>query len=103
MKPRIAARVSQLPGYPLAHIPRRTRELLAARVDLIDLGAGDADFMPPQVATDSLTSALATPANHRYAFQIGSMAFREAAVRYHKRRFGTEFDPLTELLPLLGS
>jgi LL-diaminopimelate aminotransferase len=92
-----------LPGYPLAHIPRRKRELLAAGIDLIDLGAGDADFMPPQVATDSLKKALGTASNHRYAFQIGSMAFREAAVRYHKRRFGTEFDPLTELLPLLGS
>ena len=40
MKPRIASRVAQLPGYPLAHIPRRKRELLAAGVDLIDLGAG---------------------------------------------------------------
>ena len=103
MKPRIASRVSQLPGYPLAHIPRRKRELLAAGVDVIDLGAGDADFMPPPVALESLTQALPNLAMHKYAFQIGLPAFREAIAQYHQRRFGTAFDPMTEVHPLLGS
>src|SRR3954466_2748483 len=103
LKPPIAQRVSQLPGYPLAHIPRRKRELIAAGVDVIDLGAGDADFMPPQVAIDSLTRALPHLAMHKYAFQLGLPAFRDAIVRYHQRRFGTAFDPMTEVHPLLGS
>lgn len=103
MKPRIASRVTNLPGYPLTHIARRKRELLAAGVDLIDLGAGDADFMPPAVATESLTRALQNPLMHRYGFQQGLPAFRDAVVRYHQRRFGTSFDPLTEVLPLIGS
>jgi LL-diaminopimelate aminotransferase len=103
VKPRIAARVGQLPAYPMAHIPRLKRELIAKGVDVIDLGAGDADFMPPQVAIDSLKTALANPAMHRYGFQIGLQAFRDAIVRYHKRRFGTEFDAAAEVAPLIGS
>ena len=103
MKPRIAQRVGELPGYPLAHIPRRKRELIAAGVDVIDLGAGDADLMPPAVAIESLKNALANPAMHRYGFQMGLPAFRESVVRYHQRRFGTSFDPMTEVLPLIGS
>ncbi len=103
MKPPIASRVGQLPGYPLAHIPRRKRELIAAGVDVIDLGAGDADFMPPALATESLVRALPNLAMHKYPFQIGLPAFRDAIVRYHQRRFGTAFDPMTEVLPLLGS
>ena len=103
MKPIIASRVRQLPGYPLAHIPKRKRELIAAGVDVIDLGAGDADFMPPQVALDSLTRALPNLAMHKYAFQIGLPAFRESIARYHARRFGTAFDPMTEVHPLMGS
>ncbi len=103
MKPRIAKRVSQLPGYPLAHIPRRKRELIAAGMDVIDLGAGDADFMPPQVATDSLVKALPNLAMHKYAFQIGLVSFRESIARYHLRRFGTALDPMTEVHPLMGS
>jgi len=103
VKPRIAQRVTDLPGYPLTGIARRKRELLAAGVDLIDLGAGDADFMPPAVATESLARALQNPALHRYGFQQGLPAFRDAVVRYHQRRFGTAFDALTEVLPLIGS
>ncbi len=103
MKPRIAERVRQLPRYPLAEIPRRKRDLIAAGVDLIDLGAGDADGPPPGAAVASLTAALGDPAMSRYGFQLGLPAFRESVVRYHQRRFGTAFDPLAEVLPLIGS
>lgn len=103
MKPRLAPRVGQLPGYPLAGIPRRKRELLAAGVDVIDLGAGDADFPPPDPAVKGLVGALHDPAMSKYGFQLGLPAFREAVSRYHQRRFGTPFDPMTETLPLIGS
>jgi LL-diaminopimelate aminotransferase len=103
VKPRIADRVGRLPGYPLAHIPRRKRELLAAGVDLIDLGAGDADFAPPVAATEGLKAALGVPGLHKYGFQLGLPAFREACARYIARRFGASFDAMTELLPLMGS
>lgn len=103
MKPRLAPRVGLLPGYPLANLPKRKRELLEAGVDVIDLGAGDADLPPPDVAKQGLRAALDDPAMHKYGFQLGLAAFREAVVRYHKRRFGTEFEPMAEVLPLLGS
>jgi LL-diaminopimelate aminotransferase len=103
VRPKIADRVGRLPGYPLAHIPRRKRELLAAGMDLIDLGAGDADVPPPAVATDALKAALAEPGLHKYGFQLGLPAFRQACARYIERRFGTRFDPMDELLPLIGS
>ena len=100
---RLSQRIGKFPGYPLAEIPRRKRELLAAGVDVIDLGAGDADVPPPAVAVRALTEALKDPAMSRYGFQLGLPAFREAVVRYHKRRFGTVLDPMAEVLPLLGS
>ena len=103
MKPRIAERIGKLPGYPLAHIPRRKRELIAQGVDVIDLGAGDADVPPPQIAIDTLKESLSNPALHRYGFQLGLPAYRDAIVRYHQRRFGTTFDPTAEVTPLLGS
>jgi LL-diaminopimelate aminotransferase len=103
VKPTITERVRKLPGYPLAHIPRRKRELAAAGMDMIDLGAGDADFPPPEVAIRSLTRALAEPGLHKYGFQLGVPAFREACVRYLQRRFHATFDPMDEILPLIGS
>ncbi len=99
----LSKRIGKFPGYPLAEIPRRKRELLAKGVDVIDLGAGDPDVAPPAVAVRALTEALKDPAMSRYGFQLGLPAFREAVVRYHQRRFGTSFDPMAEVLPLLGS
>jgi LL-diaminopimelate aminotransferase len=101
--PRLAARFESLPEYPLAHIPRRKRELLARGVDVIDLGAGDADFPPPAAAIDALTRAAREPAMHRYGFGLGLVAYREAVSAWMKRRFGLHFDPLTEVVPLVGS
>ncbi len=99
----IARRVGEFPGYPLSHISRRKRELIAAGVDVIDLGAGDPVEPPPALAMEALAEALKDPAMSKYGFQLGLPAFREAVVRYHQRRFGTSFDPMTEVLPLIGS
>src|SRR2546422_4548631 len=87
----------------MAELPAIKRRLLQQGVDLIDVGAGDADFPPPRVAVAALTQAIQNPAMSRYPFQIGLPAFREAAAAYLKRRFGLTFDPFAELHPLLGS
>ncbi len=79
------------------------RRLEAEGVDVIDLSAGDADFPPPKPAVEALTEAVQDPAMSRYAFQVGLDEYRSAVARYMQRRFGAEFDPVAELLPLLGS
>ena len=43
-------RVARLPTYPMAELPAIKRRLIEQGVDLIDVGAGDADFPPPDVA-----------------------------------------------------
>src|SRR6266511_3205847 len=96
-------RVAQLPTYPMAELPAIKRRLIQQGVDVIDVGAGDADLAPPGVAVDALARAAQDPAMSRYAFQLGLPAFREAAADYMRRRFGLTVDPFTELHPLLGS
>lgn len=98
-----AARLDRLPPYPLAHIPQRKRELLARGVDVIDLGAGDADLAPPPAAVEALTRAARDPALGRYGFGLGYVPYREAVSRWMERRFAQRFDPLTEIVPLIGS
>src|SRR5216683_6783359 len=87
----------------MAEIPAIKRRLVQQGVDVIDVGAGDADFPPPEVAVETLARATRDPAMSRYAFQLGLPAFREAAAAYMKRRFGVRVDPVTELHPLIGS
>ena len=101
--PVLGTRMAALPPYPLAHIPQKKRELLARGVDVIDLGAGDADLAPPAAAIAAMEAALRVPTMHRYGFGLGHVPFREAASRYMQDRFGQRFDPLTEIVPLIGS
>ena len=101
--PTHSARFSTLPPYPLAHIPGKKRELIARGVDVIDLGAGDADLAPPAAAVQALADASRVPAMNRYGFGLGHVPFREAIAAWMERRFGVRFDPITEVLPLIGS
>ncbi|HMN07784.1 MAG TPA: aminotransferase class I/II-fold pyridoxal phosphate-dependent enzyme [Gemmatimonadaceae bacterium] len=101
--PRFSHRFSQFPVYPLAHVPQRKRELLLRGVDVIDLGAGDADLAPPPAAVRALQQAAETPSLGRYGFGLGHVPYREAIVAWMERRFGMRFDPMAEVVPLLGS
>jgi LL-diaminopimelate aminotransferase len=98
-----SARLTRLPDYPLAQLPARKRELLAGGVDLIDLGAGDADYPPPAEVIEVMQRAVAETPLSKYGFQQGLPEFRRAAVEWMRRRFGLSFDPACEVLPLLGS
>jgi LL-diaminopimelate aminotransferase len=98
-----SSRLSRLPGYPLAQLPAKKRELLARGVDVIDLGAGDADYPPPAEVIEVMQRAVAETALSKYGFQQGLPEFRRAAVEWMRRRFGIGFDPVREVLPLLGS
>src|SRR5919201_1044840 len=83
--PNFSNRFLSLPEYMLASIPQKKRELLARGVDVIDLGAGDADLPPPPRALEALERALRDPAMHRYGFQLGLPAARDLR---HRRRAG---------------
>ena len=100
---RFAVRFEALPGYPLADVPQIKRELLARGVDVIDLGAGDADLAPPPAAVAALRETALDPLMGRYPFQLGLPAFREAVSGWMERRFAVSLDPYREILPLIGS
>lgn len=96
-------RFRALPPYPLAGMKETRARLEREGVDLLDLGAGDPDLPPPPAAVEALAEAARDTATSRYPFQLGSVAFREAVAGWMERRFGVSLDPLTELLPLIGS
>lgn len=101
--PRLSQRFAGFPAYPLAHIPARKKALIDAGVDVIDLGAGDADLAPPDAAVEALQRSATVPALQRYGFGLGHVPYRHAITRFMHKRFGLEFDPISEIVPLLGS
>lgn len=101
--PKLARRFETLPEYVLARIPQQKHELLQRGVDVIDLGAGDADLMPPEAVVRRLSEAVQIPAMNRYGFGLGLVKFRDAVSAWMEKRFGLRFDPLKEIVPLIGS
>jgi LL-diaminopimelate aminotransferase len=101
--PQPAKRLASLPEYALGKFPEKKRELIARGIDVIDLGAGDADLAPPPQAVERLAAAARNPAMSRYGFGLGLVEYREAIARFMKRRFDLTFDPLSEIVPLIGS
>ena len=48
----------RLPTYAVAALAQRKQELLRDGVDVIDLGPGDPDIPPPELAVTALSEAL---------------------------------------------
>ena len=103
MTPSASKTMQSLPGYPLAGFKERRLELEARGVDVIDLGAGDADLAPPPAVVAAIQRAVEDPAMSRYPFQVGLPAFRTAVSRWMETRFGVQVDANAEVLPLIGS
>ena len=99
--PQLARRFETLPEYVLARIPQKKQDLLKRGVDVIDLGPGDADLMPPEVALRRLPSRV-HPRHEPLRLWPRSRAVPRR-VRLDAERFGLRFDPLQGIVPLIGS
>ncbi|MFZ5824963.1 MAG: LL-diaminopimelate aminotransferase [Bacillota bacterium] len=101
--PKRAQRIATVPPYLFAEIDRKKREVIARGVDVISLGIGDPDLPTPQFVVDAMHKAIEKPVYHQYPDYDGSLAFRQAACTFYKKRFNQEFNPKTEALALIGS
>ncbi len=101
--PKFSRNFASLPEYALADVPRQKAELREKGVDVIDLGAGDADLMPPDQTIAAIRQAVTEPSFSCYPFQRGLAEFRLKIAEWMGARFCCELDPFEEILPLIGS
>jgi LL-diaminopimelate aminotransferase len=98
-------RLNNVPPYTLAKVFQDRDEKIRQGVDVIDLGVGNPDMRPPQLAIDALKAALDDPnvQNHRYPSFNGLPEFRAGIATWYQGRFGVRVDPASETIPLVGS
>lgn len=101
--PAFSGQFSSLPPYALADVPKIKAKLIEDGVDVIDLGAGDADQMPPPETIAAIQEAVTVERYSRYPFQRGLPDFRLAISDWMEKRFGIEVDAFEEVLPLVGT
>ncbi len=97
-----ADRLKQLPPYLFAELDRKKAEARARGVDVIDLGVGDPDLPTPDHIIDKLAEAARVPAHHRYPSYTGMDDFREAVIRWYKKRANVELE-IKNTVSLIGS
>lgn len=100
---RPARRVEAVKEYYLQRKMKEVAALNAQGRDIVSLGIGGPDMMPPQEAIEALCEAARMPGNHSYQLGIGLPELREAFASWYAARYGVELNPATEILPLSGS
>lgn len=70
---------------------------------VINLGIGSPDGMPPSSAVEALCSSAVQPGNHAYQSYVGLPELRQAFADWYAEWYGVNLDPKTEIQPLVGS
>jgi LL-diaminopimelate aminotransferase len=96
-------RLTSLPTYVFAWLDQLKAAARARGAKLIDLGIGNPDRPTPRVITDAIAAAYADPTTHGYPPFRGTPRFLRAVAEFMRSRFGTEFDPETEVVCLSGA
>lgn len=96
------SRLERVPRYLFAQLVSARKEAEEKGLSIIDLGIGDPDMPTPPHIVERMREAVQNPAYHRYdESNKGLPIFREAVVKWYKRRFGVELD-IEEVLSLIG-
>ncbi len=100
---RPAERIEQVSEYYFSKKLREIAALNAAGRDIISLGIGGPDRAPAESVIDRMCEESRVESNHSYQSYIGIVELREAMSEWYKRVYGAEFNPVSEILPLIGS
>jgi LL-diaminopimelate aminotransferase len=100
---KIARRIEELKPYLFVEINKKIAEKRAKGEEIINFSIGDPDIPTPPNIINRLCEAAQDPANHRYPESAGMPELHQAIADWYKRRFNVVLDPVTEVLPLIGS
>ncbi|MBN1688505.1 MAG: aminotransferase class I/II-fold pyridoxal phosphate-dependent enzyme [Candidatus Omnitrophica bacterium] len=100
-----ANRMLRLPPYLFTVVDSLKREVRESGKEVIDFSMGNPDFDPPPHVVTEMRRALKIKHIHRYSKpdEEVEVNFRRAIGKWYQGRFGIDFDPDKEILPLIGS
>ena len=101
MSLRLSPVLTGLRPYPFVRLIEARARLVAAGVDVIDLGMGEPREETPAFIREALAAAVRPMS--AYPAADGLPELREAIAGWVQRRFGVGLDPATEVVPTLGS
>ena len=99
----VSSRLEGIGEYYFSTKLRGIDELNKAGHRVINLGIGSPDLPPHPSVIEALHTEATKSTTHAYQSYKGSPVLREAIADWYKQWYEVPVDPLTEVLPLIGS
>lgn len=99
----IADRLKDVEEYYFSKKLREVRWLQSEGKPIINLGIGSPDLKPPERVLNALLETFNEDGAHKYQSYQGIQELREAICNFYRRHFNVSMNPLSEVLPLMGS
>ena len=100
---KFAERISSINEYYFSSKLREVKTLIDSGKEIINLGIGSPDLMPPISAIENLKSGLSVKNAHKYQSYNGIDRIRLETSRFYKSHYGVDLNYKTDILPLIGS
>jgi aspartate/methionine/tyrosine aminotransferase len=104
MKIKEATRLESVDTYYFAKkLAEIARINSSSTIQIINLGIGSPDLLPPQVVIDTLKNSASNVDANKYQSYKGLPILREAFANWYDHFFQVKIDSQSEVLPLMGS
>lgn len=98
-----ANRLKTVQEYYFSKKLREVRSLIAQGRPIINMGIGSPDLLPSDKVISAIKGAVSDEGAHQYQSYQGLPELRTAIGTFYTSKFGVTVDPMTEILPLMGS
>ncbi len=96
-------RIGDVKSYYFATKLAEIAEMNTRGEDVLNLGIGSPDLLPPSDIIETLREASLAPEANKYQPYKGISALREGFSHHYQSMLGVSINPDTEILPLMGS
>ncbi|MEK6151844.1 aminotransferase class I/II-fold pyridoxal phosphate-dependent enzyme [Flavobacteriaceae bacterium 3-367] len=100
---RTADRLHTVEEYYFSKKLREVRALAAAGKPIINMGIGSPDLAPSGKVIEAIQNAVSHKGAHQYQSYQGLPELRKTIADFYNAKFGVSLDPVSEILPLMGS
>ena len=98
-----SVRLDSISEYYFSKKLREVRSLIDKGKDIINLGIGSPDLLPPKSSIKSMTNALNQENAHKYQSYNGIKKYRDEISNFYHLYFDVQLDSEHEIIPLIGS
>ena len=99
----VADRLKNVQEYYFSKKLEQIQQMRNRGIDVISLGIGSPDLVPPTAAIQALSETAKASTSHGYSSYRSTPELRKGMSDWYQSTYGVKLDPAKEVLPLLGS